>query len=99
MATAKKTTKVTGFKAAPTASRERNRVDDQSAAMARSIAGAAEPTGDDDATGPKVMVNVPRGFILTTDDYVQHAYKAGQQEMLTTHAEHSYSKANGVTPV
>lgn len=104
MATSKKTT-VKGFQSAPAktaaaddAPRSRNRVDDQSAAMARAVAGASD-VDDSVENGPKVLVNVPRGFILTDDGHNQHAFKSGQQMMLEVHADHAYSIANGVTKV
>lgn len=44
-----------------------------------------------------VTVTVPKDFKLRLDDHVEKKYSAGVQEMPLAHAEHWYSKANGVT--
>lgn len=60
------------------------------------IAPAVEP--EPVVQGPVYCtVTVPRDYRLTGDDHVVHPYKAGVQEMLVEHADHWYSKANGVT--
>lgn len=44
-----------------------------------------------------VTVIVPKQFRLTDNAFREHAYEVGIQEMPRAHAEHKYSKANGVT--
>ena len=44
----------------------------------------------------KVTVTSPKAFKLRVDNHVTVDYKAGVQEMPVSHAEHWYSKANGV---
>lgn len=45
----------------------------------------------------KVLVNVPKAFILHDDSGVPHKYAAGTYRMLTEHATHWYSESHGVT--
>lgn len=102
MATAKKTTKVSMRATAAKPPKARVQVQDQSAAIARSLAGISAEDADaveESNNGPKVMVNVPRPFILTDDGYNEHKYVMGQQWMPEAHADHSYAIANGVTRI
>lgn len=46
---------------------------------------------------PMVTVTVPKAFRLQHPPGVITAYAEGVQEMPTSHADHSYSKDNGVT--
>lgn len=53
-----------------------------------------------DETGDKVVtVNVPKAFILTDDLHREFRYAAGACKMPSSHADHWYSLANGVTKV
>ena len=44
-----------------------------------------------------VTATVPKAFILRLDHFREIQFKAGVQEMERAHADHWYSKANGVT--
>lgn len=44
----------------------------------------------------RVTVRIPRGFILTDDLGRPFTYARGIEDMPRAHAEHWYSKANGV---
>ena len=61
----------------------------------RTVAAAANDTAP--ASTDLVPVMVPKGFMLTDDNHQTHKYSAGPQRMRRDHAEHWYSKANGVT--
>lgn len=52
----------------------------------------AQPSGEEE-----VRVTVPRGFFLRLDNHQLIAIKAGARRLPRSHAEHIYSKANGVT--
>lgn len=100
MATAKKTTRVKFQAPAAKTPKARVQVQDQSAAIARRLAGVTDEDAASiaaEADGPKVMVNVPKAFILTDDGYNEHKYGVGAQMMLESHANHEYAIANGVT--
>jgi hypothetical protein len=58
---------------------------------------AADKLAEQD--GAKVIVNVPKAFRLTLNDGRTIPYPAGAYGMPVKHADHWYSKANGVTVV
>lgn len=57
------------------------------------VAKSKEPSGD------AVLVTVPKDFHLVLDHHHDVKYRAGTYEMPVEHAEHWWSKANGVTLV
>lgn len=49
------------------------------------------------AAEEKILVNVPKAFILTLDDHTPIQVRVGVQKMPKTMVDHWYSKAMGVT--
>jgi hypothetical protein len=70
------------------------------AAAAETTANAAfnsTVTGAHVVSDDMVVVNVPKGFILTLDDFTPVSYPAGTVKMPRAHAEHPYAVARGIT--
>ena len=78
--------------AAEPAARARKTVDPQVAAQ-RAIAGNNVEPGEAEL----VLVKIPKAYRLIDDGHIEHRYAAGMFKMRRDHAEHWYSKANGVT--
>lgn len=56
----------------------------------------AEVTKPKEPSGDSVLVTVPKDFHLVLDHHHDVKYRAGTYEMPLEHAEHWWSKANGV---
>ena len=60
---------------------------------------AALPVSGDPSLEEQVEVDVPHFYQLLSDDHVMYKYKPGRQMMPVSHANHDYSRDNGVTIV
>lgn len=81
----------------PTTAPKVRRVASQDESFSRSLAAKIGDGTVEMAEEDLVDVNVPHRYTLTDDDHLMHVYMPGEQQMRKSHAEHPYSKANGVT--
>ena len=79
------------------ASNTRKKINPAIEATSQASANAAKIVKEAPETDDMVVVNVPRGFRLSLDDYSQFEFHAGTQTVPREYAEHWYSQAHGVT--